>query len=161
MALKQMEARKVRVGENDYYIKPFSAFKAAHLTAELASVLAPLAGVLVPLAGSGSVFDIDVNNVMGALATAGNIDADKVEALMKRLLLGGHVIIKYQDEDGNEEQEPLNMDLADEIFCGEVQDMYILCGHVIKLNFNGFFEKLVTPSGKADQVAMMKPRTIL
>ena len=41
MALKQMEAKKVTVGDNSFHIKPFPAFKAANLTGELASVLSP------------------------------------------------------------------------------------------------------------------------
>lgn len=44
MALKQMEAKKVTVGDNSFHIKPFPAFKAANLTGELASVLSPLIG---------------------------------------------------------------------------------------------------------------------
>ena len=42
----------------------------------------------------------------------------------------------------------LTDDLADEVFCGEIQDMFLLCFHVIKLNFNGFFKRLGTRSGK-------------
>ena len=34
MALKQMEAKKVTVGENSFHIKPFPAFKAANLRSE-------------------------------------------------------------------------------------------------------------------------------
>lgn len=51
MALKQMETKKVIVGENSFYIKPFPAFKAANLTGELASVLSPLIGAIAPLVG--------------------------------------------------------------------------------------------------------------
>ena len=39
MALKQMEAQKVNIGDNTFYIKPFPAFKAANITGDLASVL--------------------------------------------------------------------------------------------------------------------------
>ena len=42
-----------------------------------------------------------------------------------------------------------------------IKDMFVLCVHVIKLNFNGFFEKLATLSGKAEQVATKTPRKIL
>lgn len=51
MALKQMEAKKVTVGDNSFHIKPFPAFKAANLTGELASVLSPLIGAIAPLVG--------------------------------------------------------------------------------------------------------------
>ena len=137
MALKQMEAKKVTVGENSFHIKPFPAFKAANLTGELASVLSPLIGAIAPLVG------------------------DRLEALMKKLLLGGNIVIEYEDEEGERQQDVLDKDLADEVFCGNVQDMFVLCVHVIKLNFNGFFEKLATLSGKAEQVATKTPRKIL
>ena len=57
MALKQMEAKKVTVGENSFHIKPFPAFKAANLTGELASVLSPLIGAIAPLVGDGDLID--------------------------------------------------------------------------------------------------------
>ena len=41
----------------------------------------------------------------------------------------------------------LDKDLADEVFCGELQDMFILCYEVIKLNFKGFFKRVGIQSG--------------
>lgn len=158
MALKQMESTKVKVGDNEFYIKPFPAFKAANLTGELASVLSPLLGAVAPLVGttdSESIMDMDVEKVGEKMAEGVmgniNISGDKIEALMKKLLLGGNIVIEYEDEDGEMQQEKLDKDLADEVFCGNVQDMFVLCVHVIKLNFNGFFEKIANLSGKAKQ----------
>lgn len=160
MALKQMEAKKVKISENTYFIRPFPAFKAANITGELASVLAPLLGAIAPLAGDGDLMDMDVNKAAEALSGSA-INGDRLENLMKKLLLGGNIVIEYEDEDGDIQQETLDRDLADEVFCGNVQDMFVLCVHVIKLNFNGFFEKLSTLSGKAEQVAEKIPRKIL
>lgn len=160
MALKQMESKKVKVGDNEFYIKPFPAFKAANLTGELASVLSPLLSAVAPLVGGNdteSIMDMDVDKVAEKMAenTIGNINisGDKVEALMRKLLLGGNIVIEYEDEEGETQQEVLDKDLADEVFCGNVQDMFVLCVHVIKLNFNGFFSKLANLSGKAKQAA--------
>lgn len=160
MALKQMESKKVKVGDNEFYIKPFPAFKAANLTGELASVLSPLLGAVAPIIGGNdteSIMDMDVDKVAEKMAenTIGNINisGDKVEALMRKLLLGGNIVIEYEDEEGETQQEVLDKDLADEVFCGNVQDMFVLCVHVIKLNFNGFFSKLANLSGKAKQAA--------
>ena len=70
-----------------------------------------------------------------------------------------------KDEDGVEtgeyEQEILDMDIVNEIFCGDVQDMFILAFYVIRLNFNGFFKRLAGPSGKAGEALVKKMRTIL
>lgn len=165
MALKQMEATKVKVGSNNFYIKPFPAFKAANLTGELASVLSPLIGALAPLIGDESkgkgLMDVDVNEAASALAGVTAIDGNRIEKLMQKLLLQGNIVIEYEDENDEVQQETLDKDLADEVFCGEVQDMFVLAVHVIKLNFNGFFSKLATLSGKVESVAEKVPRKIL
>lgn len=158
MALKQMEAQKVNIGDNVFYIKPFPAFKAANITGDLASVLSPLIGVIAPLVGNGNLMDVDVNKAVEALSGSTLINGDKLESLMSKLLLGDHIVIEYEDDDGKTYQEKLNKDLADEVFCGNVQDMFVLCVHVIKMNFNGFFGKLATLSGKAEPVAIKIPR---
>lgn len=159
MALKQMETTKVRVGENHFYIKPFPAFKAANLTGELASVLSPLLAAVAPLVGGDggieNIMDMDVEKVGEKMAEGMmgniNISGDKIEALMRKLLLGGNIVIEYEDDEGETQQEKLDKDLADEVFCGNVQDMFVLCVHVIKLNFNGFFGKIASLSGKGKQ----------
>lgn len=164
MALKQMEPTKETVGGYNFYIKPFAAFKAANLTGELASVLAPLLGALAPLVSDqkeGSLMDIDAAQAAEALSNCTNISGDKMEKLMQKLLLGGHIVVELPDEEGEFKPERLDMDIANEIFCGEVQDMFILCFHVIKLNFNGFFKKIAGLSGKAGSAIPKKPRKVI
>ena len=164
MALKQMEPTKETVGGYNFYIKPFAAFKAANLTGELASVLAPLLGALAPLVSDqkeGSLMDVDAAEAAEALSNCTNISGDKMEKLMQKLLLGGHIVVELPDEEGEFKPERLDMDIANEIFCGEVQDMFILCFHVIKLNFNGFFKKIAGLSGKAGSAIPKKPRKVI
>ncbi|MEZ3504799.1 MAG: hypothetical protein K1W25_15370 [Lachnospiraceae bacterium] len=164
MALKQMEPTKEKVGGYNFYIKPFAAFKAANLTGELASVLAPLLGALAPLVSDqkeGSLMDIDAAQAAEALSNCTNISGDKMEKLMQKLLLGGHIVVELPDEEGETKAERLDMDIANEIFCGEVQDMFILCFHVIKLNFNGFFKKIAGLSGKVGSASPKTPRKVI
>ena len=164
MALKQMEPTKETVGGYNFYIKPFAAFKAANLTGELASVLAPLLGALAPLVSDqkeGSLMDVDAAQAAEALSNCTNISGDKMEKLMQKLLLGGHIVVELPDEEGEFKPERLDMDIANEIFCGEVQHMFILCFHVIKLNFNGFFKKIAGLSGKAGLAIPKKPREVI
>jgi len=163
MAMKQLETKREKVGDYVFYIRPFSAFKASNLTGELASVLVPLLGVFAPLIaksaakkgakketnGEGSLMDIDVNDAAAAIGNCSGIDGDKLEFLLKKLLLGGHIIVELEDGNGKVEPQRLDEDLANEVFCGEVQNMFILSFHVIKMNFNGFFENLVNLFGKA------------
>ncbi len=164
MALKQMEPTKEKVGGYNFYIKPFAAFKAANLTGELASVLAPLLAALAPLVSDqkeGSLMDVDASQAAEALSNCTNISGDKMEKLMQKLLLGGHIVVELPDEEGETKAERLDMDIANEIFCGEVQDMFILCFHVIKLNFNGFFKKIAGLSGKAGSAIPKTPRKVI
>lgn len=155
MALRRMEPKMEKVGGHKFYIRPFSAFKAANLTGELASVLAPLFGAMAPLLGGGDpdssegkgLMDVDVDKAAEAMKGC-SISGDKLEDLTKKLLLGGHIVVEAPNEDGEIEPQPLDTDLADELFCGEVHEMFILCFHVIKLNYNGFFKKFATLSGK-------------
>lgn len=164
MALKQMEPTKETVGGYNFYIRPFAAFKAANLTGELASVLAPLLGALAPLVSDqkeGSLMDVDAAQAAEALSNCTNISGDKMEKLMQKLLLGGHIVVELPDEEGKTKAERLDMDIANEIFCGEVQDMFILCFHVIKLNFNGFFKKIAGLSGKAGSAVPKTPRKVI
>ncbi len=161
MALKQVAPTEETVGGNKFYITPFAAFKAANLTGELASVLAPLLGVLAPLVDDGSLMDVDASKAAEAMANCKAINGDKLEKLMKKLLLGGHITVEFTNEDGELEGQRLDEDLANEIFCGDVQEMFILCFHVIKLNFNGFFKKLAALSGKEGSAGGKTPRKIL
>ena len=170
-----MEPVIKKVGDYEFAITPFPAFKAANLTGELASTLAPVVGAFTPLlsrAVSGgtdkgtdkgtdgaSLMDLDVDEAAKALSNCSEISGDKLERLMKKLLLGGNISVKYKDEDEDEHRDKLDEDLANELFCGEVQDMFVLCVHVIQLNFNSFFKRIAAQSGPAE--SERKRRTTL
>lgn len=155
MNLKQVEPVTRKIGDTTFYITPFPAFRAANLSAELASVLAPLSGVVAAVMSgskdaSGENFnlmDLDVRKVVEGMSGAADLNGDKLESLMKKLLLGGHIRAEVENERGEKDLETLDMDLANELFCGEIQDMYALCVHVIQLNYNGFFKRLSAQSG--------------
>ena len=161
MRLKQIEPVCERIGTNKFYITPFPAFKAGNITGELVSVLAPILGAIAPLVnGDNGLMDVDVNAAAAAMGGCTSINGDSLEKLMQKLLLGGHIVVEIEDDDGNIEPERLNMDIANELFCGDVMNMFVLCFHVIKINFNGFFKKLGSQSGKAELTETAK-RTIL
>lgn len=166
MALKQATPTMVTVGDMDFYIRPFGAFKAANITGELAGVLAPVLGVLAPLVSDTrksseneereSLLDQDAGKAAAAIANCPSINGSRLEKLMQMLLLGGHISMEIEEEDGNKEMKSLTRDLADEIFCGDVQEMFVLCYHVIRLNFRGFFGKLPVLSGKVKSPAVLR-----
>lgn len=168
--MKRMEVTEKTIGENTFYIKPFAAFTAANISGEVISVLSPVLGGLAPLFGdmgkeeankktkaseetevegsdAASWMDMDIEKALPSITAAlGTVDGDKIEHLMKRLLVdAGNVSVEGPDTGGRVKE--LDRDLADEVFCGEIQDMVILCFEVIKLNFAGFFKKLGARSG--------------
>lgn len=178
--LRQTEPKKETIGEYNFYIRPFPAMVAANLTGDLASLLTPVLAALLPLVGSdsgdkdnedadGGLMDIDVDQAAAAMAKSmEGFSGKRLESMMKKLLItykNVAVELPELDEDdietGEYVQEMLDMDLANEIFCGELQDMFILAFYVIRLNFNGFFKKLAGRSGKAGEALVKKMRQIL
>ena len=162
--LKQLEPTRRTIGDKVFYITPFPAFRAANLSGELASVLAPLSGVVAAVMSGtdGETFnfmDLDVKKVADGMSGCAELSGDKLEGVMRKLLLGGHISVEFKDENGEMTMERLDADLANELFCGEIQDMYVLCVYVIQLNFNGFFRRLTAQSGALK--SRKTPRPIL
>lgn len=142
--MKQLETTQKVIGENTFYIRPFPAFVAAGLSADLAALISPLIGGLASLVvnDAENVMDMDAEKALPAVSEAfASLSGDKVESLITRLLVK-YDNISVQGPDTGNEAKRMNMDLANEVFCGEVQDMYLLCFEVIRLNFKGFFKKL-------------------
>lgn len=146
--MKQLESREVTVGENIFYIRPLPAFKAANLSGELAAQVLPLVTGLTSLIPAGTtaenmgngLFDIDVKDAGPAISAAfSSLSGDKIEAILKHLLIAGKNI---SVEVPGERVQILTEDLANEVFCEDVQDMFILAFEVIRTNYNGFFKKL-------------------
>lgn len=178
--LRQTEPKKETIGEYNFYIRPFPAMVAANLTGDLASLLTPVLAALLPLVKGekkdedskdtdGDLMDIDVDQAAASMAKSmEGFSGQRVESMMKKLLVAHkNVVVELPrlDEDdvetGEFEQEILDMDLVNELFCGEVQDMFVLAFYVIRLNFNGFFKKLAGRFGKAGGALVKKTRQIL
>mgnify|MGYP001519902138 CR=1 FL=1 len=131
--MKQMEVTEKQIGESTFYIKPFPAFTAVNISGELAAILSPLLGGVAALVGGGS-------NEEGSSEKPKNImDVD-------------HKNISVVCEATDGEVKLLNYDLANEVFCGDVQDLYILCFEVIRLNFKGFFKKIGAQFGSLKEL---------
>lgn len=149
--MKQHEVRSEKeISGNTFYIRPFPAFTAANISGELAVVLAPAIAGLAPAFmnndAESDVMNLDVSSFGGALS---GLSGDKVEGLLKKLLTK-HNNISVETEDG---VKPLDNDLANEIFCGSTQDMFILAVEVINVNFKGFFSKIGGQFGLQKAVA--------
>lgn len=152
--IKQMEVTKKVIGENTFYIKPFAAFTAANITGELAGVITPILGGIAPMIGNASkpvdILDMDMETALPSLSNAfSSLSGEKFERLMKKLLIE-HKNVSVESDSGN--PEILSYDLANEVFCGDVQDMYVLCFEIIKINYSGFFKKLGTRFGNLAEI---------
>ena len=166
--MKRLETKVVEINDVKYYISPFGAFYASNLSGEIIALIAPLIGSLAPLVGKngdnngeeGGILDMKVEDALPAITEAFNsLSGDKIEQLMKKLLINQkNIAVEYTDEDGNEVAEKLDYDLANELFCMGLQDMYMLAFEVIKLNYSGFFKKAPDLFGKADGVIKIRKK---
>lgn len=150
--MKQQDAVQASVGGITFYIRPFPAFKSANIFGQLTKTITPVAGGLLSLAGSSSgeksIFDLNLEEAAPALAGAvSGLSGSVVETLLRQLLVD-YGNIAYDDPETGSTMK-LTMDKANELFCGEVQDMFILAVEVIKANYNGFFRKLAAQFGSA------------
>ena len=142
MGLKQFEVKKERVmNGHTFFVRPFPAFVSANLSGEVTALLVPIIGSIAPALGGGNLMDADVELAVSGIARGmATLSGDKVESLLKKLLVQ-HRNITVQLE-GEREAEHLTEDLANEVFCGEAQDMFVLAADVVMVNFGGFFTKI-------------------
>lgn len=159
--MKQLEAHSVAIGENTFYIRPLPAFKAANMSGELAALVLPLmtglASMMKQAGADGSVFDIDLEAAAPTIAEAFSaVSGDKLETILRHLLIAGKNI--SVELPGNKKPSILTEDLANEIFCEEVQDMFLLAFEVIRTNYKGFFKRLTAQFGAAMET--MKVRVV-
>ena len=166
--MKQHDVKKTRtLGGNTFFIRPFGAFKSANLSGEVAALLTPIIAAFAPvvddlkkigeLKEDASVLDLDIDmeKLSPSLGQAlSGFSGDRLESLLKKLLVQFKNI--SVEIDGRGEAQLLTEDLANELFCGETQNMFILLFDVIKVNYSGFFEKLGSQFGKAADAVHQK-----
>ena len=148
--MKQLQTFEKQIGDNRFYIRPFKAFDAAFISAELVNLLSPILGAIAPFLGDDStdsngnpdIMDMDAEKVIDKASPAlSRISGDKLESVMKTLMIQhGNVSVECQETEGS--VALLSEDLANEVFCGELQDMFVLCFEIIRINYKGFFKKL-------------------
>lgn len=157
---KMMNPTEQKIGEYTFYIYPLPAFTAANLSADVISLLAPLVGGIAGaltsysdgIRESKSLMDMDVSEAAPHIAGAfSSLSADKTEQLLRNLLMSKNVVVK---QEGSPDADYLTEDKCNEIFCGNVQNMFILAFHVIKVNYGDFFESLGSRSGSVKTAVM-------
>ena len=162
MGLKRTEKEKVTIGNYDFYINKFGAFKASNLSGELVRLFAPIiasaAPAMIKMLGDNSgdnsennenMLDKEIDDIAPALAGAfDKLTGKQLEAILWKLLIE-EKNISFVEKDCMDPNKVkvMEWDDADELFCGELQDMYQLAIKVIQLNYKGFFTKLAARYG--------------
>jgi len=160
--MKQFEITQKTIDGNTFYIQPFPAFTAANLSGEITSLILPLVGKAAPAlttalkkGGESSILDLDAESVVPALTNGlASVSGDRVESLLKKLLTDHKKITVLSD--GEKEPQLLTEDKVNEIFCGDVQGLFVLAFEVIKSNYSGFFKKLGGRFGSALNALLAK-----
>jgi hypothetical protein len=149
--MKQFDVKAERtLNGNRFYIRPLPAFVSANLSGEISSLIMPIIASVAPAASkavekdNAGIFDTDIS-AQDLANGFSSISGDRVEGLLKKLLVK-HKNVSVERE-GESEAQHLTEDLANELFCGDAQDMFILAFDVIKVNFSGFFGKIIGLSG--------------
>ena len=146
--MKQMETIRRTVGDIEFLITPFDAFYAAGLSGELGRFFGPMLTGIIPifLSNDDETNKKDVKELI-PLVTSGfdSLQSNNVIELLKKLIINRQNVAYIDPEDG--EVKLLKMDSANEIFCQDIQNMYLLAYYVIEANYSGFFEKLLAPFG--------------
>jgi len=146
LAMKQHDVKCERtLNGNTFYVRPFPAFVAANISGDLSSLIVPVFASIAPqisgAAGVTNILDMDSTAAAPLIANGlSSVNGEKIEALLKKLLVK-HKNVSVMPA-GEKDAQWLTEDLANELFCGEAQDMFILAFDVIKVNFSGFFTRL-------------------
>ena len=161
MGLKRTEKTKITIGDYDFYVSKFGAFKSANLSGELVRLFTPIIASIVPAASillgnddeSTSVLDKEIDKGLESVAPAlagafNNLSGKQVEELMRKLLIEERNISFIEKNCMDSDKvKIMEWEDADELFCGELQDMYQLAIKVIQLNYKGFFTKIAAQYG--------------
>ncbi len=100
------------------------------------------------------MLDMDMEDAAPAIARAfSSLSGEKLEEILKHLLISGKNV-SMEMPDGK--AQLLTMDIANEAFCTDVQDMFLLAFEVIRTNYNGFFKKLGGRFGQAMEMLKKK-----
>ncbi len=157
---KMIQPAERTIGKYTFYIYPLPAFTAARLSTEVIGLLSQLVGGIVNAFKDSSddstekkgLMDMDISEAAPYIAGAfSNLSADKAERLIRALLLDGSVAVRREE---STDAEYLTEDKCNEVFCRNVQNMFVLAFYVLKENYGDFFENIGNLSGRVSEAVM-------
>ena len=156
--MRQLDPKRVTIGGIEYAIFPFGAFDAAAISGDLAKIVGPvLVGVLPLLDATDDANWSDLAPSLASVLTS--LDGDNLQNLLRQLLIvKKNISCEYRDEEGQIVQKNLTVEVANELFVGNLDAMVELAVEVVKFNFGGFFTQMRTLFGKRKKSTGAKAR---
>ena len=149
MIVKQHVTTEKTIDGYKFCIFPFGAWSAQRIGFGLKDILTRATGDAIPelvkalkTMGKENSLDMEVGAEMAAVIfkVLRDLNADAAENILKELLIKhGNITVTPVDTPGNTVK--LDLSVSDTIFCGDLQNMYILAAHVILVNYASFFGK--------------------
>lgn len=135
------ERKEVTLGDNTFWLMAMPPFKAIAVKAKVAKAfLAPLTKIIKPNSDGGVA--LSVENIAIALSES---DPDLIESVMRDLLNGEYIAISVKGA----EPKRLEQGHINQVFTGNLSEMYQLAYEVIKVNYGDFLD-LLANTGKAE-----------
>ena len=158
--MRQLEPKRVTIGEIEYAIYPFGAFDAAAISGDLAKMIGPLLVGVLPFIDEKGKPAADLSNLGPALNMAlASLDGEKLQSMLRQLLIvKKNINCEYRDDTGQIVQKLLTIELANEIFVGNLDEMVQLAVEVVNFNFAGFFTQMLTLFGSRSKTTQKKTR---
>lgn len=138
-----------------FYIRAMDPWGAMRLLGDLQKVIGPIIGKIAGVFTGGSdkkvkvedivnsdISSFSVEDIFGCIAE--NIDGDKLEKYMKRILDSKYIAYKTRDMD---DPLKLNDGSITQVFSGNLTGMYKLAWEVLKHNYGDFFSTFSNLSG--------------
>ena len=156
MKIKDRLAAEETIGEYKFYIRYFGAWTAQRIGLKFKDVFTKAAAVAAPEIAeamknldSENAFDLEVNSdlIPALIKILGEMDIKTLEELTQEVIIKHKNVAFVHEDHTGKEPEPLTYEKADQIFSGDLQDMYILIACVIKANYRNFLDRLVTQYG--------------
>lgn len=150
---------KVKVGENEFFVHPFSAFDSIGLSGDLLKIASPILSALNSSMlenGTGDILDIEIESIAPVIAGAvQSLNGEVVKDLMRKLLLSENVA--FNDKETGEAKWLKESD-CDDLF-EDIIEMYMLAWNVIKVNYGSFFGSQGRLFGKGQKSTLQEAKT--
>ncbi|MCD8201908.1 MAG: hypothetical protein LUD47_07580 [Clostridia bacterium] len=143
---KYDETKEYKVGGHSYFVKPFRAMTAVRLSADVLKIITPFFDGFVQGDNLSDLKNLDLSVIVDGLEKClADTDGKQIEdALEKLLIRHDNIAVDYDGQ-----TQYLTEEILDEWMAGDIENIFVLAFYVVKENYQGFFARFSTQSGKA------------